>query len=39
LNTVNIRVLPETREKLTAAKRGGESYDDLIRRLLAEAEG
>ena len=29
-----IKVHPETRDRLKAAKRGGESYDDLFNRLL-----
>lgn len=29
-----IRVRSETRDKLRAAKEGGESYDDVINRLL-----
>ena len=29
-----IKIRPETRDRLKAAKRGGESYDDLINRLL-----
>lgn len=31
---VTIKMHPETRDKLRGAKRGGESYDDLINRLL-----
>lgn len=29
-----IKVHPETRDRLKAAKRGGESYDELFNRLL-----
>jgi predicted CopG family antitoxin len=33
----NIRVDPDTRDRLRAAKQGGESYDETINRLLEEA--
>lgn len=34
-----VPLLKETREALKALKRGGESYDALIRRLIEGAEG
>ena len=34
-----ILVTVETRETLKALKRGGETYDAVIRRLIKEAEG
>jgi hypothetical protein len=33
-----VPVLKETREALKALKRGGETYDALIRRLVKEAK-
>jgi predicted CopG family antitoxin len=42
MNMVEITRVPlarTTREALKALKRGGESYDAVIRRLMKEAEG
>ena len=33
-DTVKFRVSSETRERLKALKRGGESYDTLLRKLI-----
>lgn len=33
-----VRLRSGTRDRLRAAKRGGESYDDVVTRLLDEAE-
>lgn len=30
---VNLRVLPDCRDRLKSLKRGGESYDDLLRKM------
>ena len=35
----SIKISLEAREQLKALKRGDETYDDVIRRLLKEAEG
>jgi len=35
----NVSVHPDTRDRLRAAKQGGESYDDVANRLLDEFEG
>lgn len=35
MSTVNIRVSPETRDALTAIGRKGETYDAILRRLIA----
>lgn len=35
----HVPLQPETRDKLRAAKVGGESYDDLVNRLLADCDG
>jgi len=35
----SIRVDSETRDKLRAEKQGGETYDDVILRLLGESDG
>lgn len=29
----NIKIRPETRDRVRALKRGGESYDDLLRKM------
>ena len=34
-----LKLSPDARDKLRALKRGGESYDAVIRRLMKEAEG
>ena len=31
---VTIKVLPETRDRLKALKRGGESYDSVLSKLM-----
>ena len=33
-----LKLSPDARDKLRALKRGGESYDAVIRRLMKEAE-
>lgn len=30
---VNLRVLPEVRDRLKSLKRGGESYEDLLTKM------
>ena len=35
----NIKISLEMRDALTALKRGNDSYDDVIRRLVKEAKG
>lgn len=34
-----LKILPGTRDDLRALKRGGETYDAVIRRLMDEADG
>ena len=34
-----MKISPDTRDRLRALKRGGESYDAVLRRLMKEAEG
>jgi len=34
-----LKILPGTRDELRALKRGGESYDAVIRRLMDKADG
>lgn len=34
----HIYVEPDTRDRLRAAKSGGESYDDVVNRILEEHE-
>lgn len=36
-NGAVIKIHPETRDRLKAAKRGGETYDETINRLLNQA--
>jgi len=36
--TTRVPILKETREALKKLKRGGESYDAVIRRLMKEAK-
>lgn len=36
--TADIKVEPNTRDRLRAAKVGGETYDDVINRLLEKAD-
>lgn len=38
MSKTSISVQSETRDRLRAHKRGGESYDDVLRRLLAESD-
>lgn len=33
---VNIKVSPDTREQVKSLKRGGESYDQLLRKMAAQ---
>lgn len=36
MTDTSIRISSENRDRLRAAKQGGESYDDVLDRLLAE---